>query len=536
MIMHGKFLLIVCIVLAGPCSLSGQVHPWVADQGDGTYKNPVLHSDFSDPDVIRVGDDYYMTASSFNCVPGLPILHSRDLVNWTIISYAVPRQYPDSVFSKPQHGNGIWAPSFRFHDGKYWIFYGDPDFGIYMTQANNPRGPWTKPHLVQAGKGWIDPSPLWDDDGRAYLVHAWAGSRASIKSVLIVHEMSPDGKELLDNGVLVFDGHDGNGTVEGPKFYKRDGYYYVLAPAGGVSTGWQLALRSKSIYGPYEVKRVMHQGNTDINGPHQGGWVETQTGEHWFVHFQDMEAYGRVVHLNPVTMEDGWPMMGVDINDDGVGEPVRTFQKPDVGSSYPIKTPQASDEFNDPEWGLQWQWHANPHPKWGFPSTLGFLRLNCIQVPENSTSLWQVPNLLLQKIPAEQMSATTKVKFKPSMNGDRFGLVVMGDDYAHISFAYQDSTLFLQQVSCKGARLGGKEQVHEQLEIESGEFYLRVTIRSGAMCEFYYSLDGEDFNPLGITFQAVPGRWIGAKVGFFCTSTQRINDSGYADIDWFRVE
>ncbi len=260
---------------------------WVSDNGDDTYTNPIIHADYSDPDVCRVGEDYYMTASSFNCVPGLPLLHSKDLVNWELIGYALKEQLPADHFSIPHHGNGVWAPSIRHHNGEFYIFYGDPDFGIYMLKAKDINGPWSTPHLVKEGTGLIDPCPLWDDDGKAYLAHAFAGSRAGLKSVLVVHEMSEDAESLTGNAVMVFDGHNDHPTVEGAKFYKQDGYYYIFAPAGGVSTGWQLAMRSKNVFGPYEPKVVLEQGSTPINGPHQGAWVDTETGEHWFIHFQD---------------------------------------------------------------------------------------------------------------------------------------------------------------------------------------------------------------------------------------------------------
>jgi len=529
-------LLLWCSVLLGQNSSTNPVSEvWVPDLGNGRYKNPVIYADYSDPDVIRVRDDYYMTASSFNCAPGLPILHSRDLVNWEIIAYAFDRQIPEEVFSLPQHGNGVWAPAIRYHNGKFYIYYGDPDFGIYMTQTDDPGGPWTTPHLVVAGKGWIDPCPLWDDDGRAYLVHAWAGSRAGIKSVLVVHEMSPDGKTLLNDGVMVFDGHEEHPTVEGPKLYKRDGYYYILAPAGGVSTGWQLALRSRNIYGPYESRVAMHQGITDINGPHQGGWVETQTGQHWFLHFQDQGAYGRVVHLNPLEMVDGWPMIGKDIDHDGIGEPVTSYNKPDVGGDYPISTPQASDEFNEPRIGLQWQWQANPDVRWGYPTGYGVFRLNAVHIPDDYQTLWQVPNLFLQKISSNRMVATALLDFHPAMNGDQAGLVIMGEDYSYIALKENGSSHYLEQWTCKNARSGGREELQKSSVVNTNKIYLRVTIEEGAECTFSYSFDGIEFQNLGTTFTARPGRWIGAKVGLFCISKQETNDSGYVDVDWFRV-
>ena len=333
---------------------------WVADKGDGTYQNPILHADYSDPDAIRVGDDFYMTASSFNQVPGLPVLQSKDLVNWTLVGNVFAKQPPFDRFKTVQHGGGVWAPSIRFHKGEFYIYYPDPDEGIYLVKAKKITGPWSEPVLVKKAKGWIDPCPLWDEDGKAYLVSALAASRAGMKSSLIISRMSADGTALLDDGVLVFDGHANHPIVEGPKMYKRNGFYYILAPAGSVSKGWQLALRSKNIYGPYEAKIVLEQGSTNINGPHQGALVDTKSGESWFIHFQDKDCYGRIVHLQPVKWVNDWPMMGVDADGNGIGEPVLSYKKPNVGKNQPIVTPPESDEFNDNRLSLQWQWAANP--------------------------------------------------------------------------------------------------------------------------------------------------------------------------------
>ena len=211
----------------------------------GPTKNPVLYADYSDPDVCRVGDDYYLTSSSFNCLPGLQILHSKDLVNWTIIGAAVPYALPPVTDVRPEHGNRVWAPSIRHHNGEFYIFWGDPDQGAFMVKAKDPKGPWSEPVLVKAGKGIIDTTPLWDDDGRVYLVHAYAGSRAGLKSVITICELSADASKAITQSRIIFDGHEAHQTCEGPKFYKRNGYYYIFHPAGGVPTGWQVVLRSK---------------------------------------------------------------------------------------------------------------------------------------------------------------------------------------------------------------------------------------------------------------------------------------------------
>jgi beta-xylosidase len=509
---------------------------WVADNGDGTYKNPILYADYSDPDVIRWGGDFYMVTSSFQCAPGLPILHSRDLVNWSLIGHAFEKQVPVDAYNAPRPGCGAWAPAIRRHDGEFFIYYPDPDYGIYLVKAKNPAGPWSDPVLIKKVRGWIDPCPLWDDDG-AYLVHAMAGSRSGIKSILAVSRMSPDGSRVLDDGVIVFDGHANHPTVEGPKFYKRNGYYYIFAPAGGVPTGWQLVLRSRKVYGPYEERIVLSQGRTEINGPHQGAWIDTPKGEDWFIHFQDKGAYGRIVHLQPMRWKDDWPVMGVDEDGDGRGEPVLQHKKPDVGAVYPKSTPPESDEFNADAPGLQWQWQANSQTNWMFPSpAYGMIRLFNLPLPEGTKNLFDVPNLLLQKFPAPVFTATAKVVFTPRAEGERTGLVVLGLDYATLSVIQKPGGLFVVPTVCRDADRQGPETEGAPQPVKSGPLYLRVTVSEHAQCRFSFSEDGNRFTPIGEAFPAREGKWIGAKVGIFAVRTGTANESGYADFDWFRIE
>lgn len=514
---------------------------WVADNGDGTYKNPVLYADYSDPDAIRVGEDYYLVASSFDGIPGLPILHSKDMVNWTIITHALKRQPPYDHFAKTQHGNGVWAPAIRYNKGAFYIYYPDPDFGIYVVKAKSIKGPWTDPILVEAGKGIIDPCPFWDEDGKVYLAHGYAGSRAGIKSLLVIKEMDATGTKTTTAGILVYDGHEKDATVEGPKVYKRNGYYYLMAPAGGVATGWQLALRSKNIYGPYERKVVMDQGASPINGPHQGAWVTTPTGEDWFLHFQDKEAYGRVVHLQPMKWVNNWPVIGVDKDGDGKGEPVLTYKKPNVGKQYPIATPAESDEFNSNTLGLQWQWQANPKATWSFMNpSKGVLRLYSDKVPDSAKNLWDVPNVLLQKFPAEEFTVTTKLAFTPNpkLENEKAGLVVMGQSYATLALKSKKDGIYLIYGVCKDAYKGVTENEKTITKIgdSTATIYLRVKVTAGAKCRFAYSNDGQQFTDVGETFRAEVGRWIGAKLGLYSTRATQINDAGFADVDWFRVE
>jgi len=515
---------------------------WVPDLGNGTYKNPVLYADYSDPDAVRVGSDFYLTSSSFNAVPGLQILHSKDLVNWSVIGAVFQAQPPLARYREPQHGNGVWAPAIRYHNKEFYIYYPDPDLGIFVTKAKNPAGPWSVPVCVKEAKGWIDPCPLWDTDGKAYLVHGFAGSRAGIKTILAISLMSPDGQRLIGPDALVFDGHQGHPTLEGPKFYKRNGYYYIFAPAGGVPIGWQLVLRSKIVYGPYEERIVLDQGKTTINGPHQGAWVDTDAGEDWFLHFQDQGPYGRVVLLEPMAWKNDWPVIGEDTDGDGKGQPVLTYRKPRIkGKAQPLATPPTSDEFSSNTLGLQWQWHANPQDYWAYLNgPQGYLRLYSVPQPEGAKNLWQVPNLLLQKLPADVFTATTKLTFTPRVEGEKVGLLIMGLDYAYLSIASMGGKLQFSQSTCLNADKLTGETNTPAVEVPAARagqpLYLRVTVRAGAKCQFSYSLDGQTFQPLGAEFQAREGKWIGAKVGLFSTRTAKFNDAGNADFDWFRIE
>ena len=559
-------LTLVCVPLLGLAQYKSQV--WCPDRsaegclqgknGDGTYTNPVINADYSDPDVCvgASGEDYYMTASSFQCVPGLPILHSKDLVNWEIINYALGNLYEGDEallqhFSTPQHGAGVWAPSIRFHDGWYYIYWGDPDFGVYMVKTQDPAGKWEAPVCVIKGQGYIDTCPLWDEDGRCYLVNGWANSRAKFASVLTVRELSADGTKAIGEPVIVFDGNGTeNRTCEGPKFYQRDGWYWIMCPAGGVPTGFQLAMRSKSPYGPYEHKIVLAQGKTKINGPHQGGWIHTKYGEDWFLHFQDKEAYGRVVHLNPVDWSTGWPIMGKK------GEPVSTYRKPKSASSV-IVNPVESDEFNAPTLGKQWQWQANYDEKFGTATAFGTYRLYTYKLSEGWKNLWQVPNMLLQKTPADEFTVTTKIRMTSKSDGQMGGLIMMGLDYSALVVKRVGKSFQLLQLTCKDADKGNaqtekliatlKPTAEDKIDYKPGiheDIYLRLTVSNDAagvahggkpMVRFAWSLDGKKFQTCGDDFTMRQGKWIGAKFGFVSVETDPKCDRGWLDADWIRI-
>lgn len=521
---------------------------WVPDLGNGYYKNPIINADYSDPDVIAVGDDYWMTASSFCNMPGLPILHSNDLVNWEIVNHAVKRLEPAEYFNSARHGDGVWAPAIRYHEGTYYIYWGDPDFGIFMVKTQDPLGEWDAPVLVAETKGIIDTCPFWDEDGKAYLVNGWAKSRGDLNSLLTLTPMSPDGTRLIGETVAVYDGiPDGNHTIEGPKMYKRNGYYYILAPAGGVGAGWQVALRSKNPYGPYEAKIVQAQGSTDINGPHQGAWVTTPEGEDWFIHFQDKGTIGRVTHLNPVHWVEDWPVIGVDNDGDGCGEPVKKYRKPKTSRKVAISTPADSDDFNSPTLGRQWQWFANYQLPFGFPTPDGYFRLYGHTLSPDFVNMREVPNILTQKFPNDTFTATAKVTVSATEDGQQSGLIVMGRDYARLAVEKAGNDFIIKLIECKSSDKNKPETSEtiatlpaSRINGEGGratqdiDLWLRVKVGKDYKCTFSYSTDGKKYTECGKPFTARQGHWIGATVGFFSVQPAGKN-RGWIDIDDFRI-
>lgn len=526
-----------------PAATTGEPPPpWMPDLGDGTYRNPILHADYSDPDVVRVGDDFWMTASNFSHVPGLPILHSRDLVNWSLVNHALPRLVPEDHFARPRHGAGVWAPAIRHHDGRFWIYYPDPDFGIYVVTADDPRDRWSEPHLVLGGKGLIDPCPLWDDDGRCHLAYAWAHSRSGRNNVITLQELTPDGRAPAGEARDIIDGETLPGwhTLEGPKVHKRDGWYWIFAPAGGVGTGFQAVFRSRRIEGPYEARIVLAQGATPVNGPHQGAWVDTPAGEHWFLHFQEMPAYGRVVHLQPMRWrEDGWPEIGAAIDGNGCGQPVPRHAKPRL-PSRPATAPAVSDDFSSPYLEYGWQWQANPRDGWARPDPAArSLHLRCVPL-ERPDSHWTAGHLLMRKFPAPRFSAEVALRLAARHDGERAGLIVFGCDYAWLGLRRVAGRLQTVLIVNIRAHEGGVERVLAMPDRPAAlspeaPIHLRVQVAEGAVCTFSLSWDGTIYMPAGPAFQARSSRWVGAKVGLFASTTNRGVAPGNATFHDFSV-
>lgn len=509
-----------------------------------SYVNPIIHADYSDPDAVASpdGKTFYMTASSFQSTPGLPILKSTDLVNWAIVNYALPDVPPvDFYAAAPQHGKGVWAPCIRYHDGNYFIFWGDPDFGIYMVKTTDPEGEWSDPVLVKSGKGLIDPTPLWDNDGKAYLANAWAASRTGFNSVITLSEMKPDGTAVIGNPRIIYDGNDGvNHTVEGPKLYRRGDYYYIFAPAGGVETGWQLVMRSKTINGPYESKIVMAQGKSDINGPHQGAWVTNEAGEDWFIHFLDKGAYGRIIHLNPMVWRNDWPVIGNDTDGDGCGDAVRKWKKPTSSQTAVAALPLAHS--TNPE--ALYQWHANYNDMFGFSMPEALKRLYGHKMERDTINLWDVPNLWLQKFPAEEFTVTAAVRIsaKSTSEGVSSGIVVMGRDYARLGLTKKGDDFIITFAENYGADQNGTEKVRDIATIKPTRVYsaglypnlecdiwLRLSVTKGGKCIMSYSLDGKKYTRAG-QFTARVGKWIGAKTGFYSITPTGVSERGWIDI------
>ena len=469
------------------------------DQGDGTYRNPVLNADFSDPDVIRVGSKYYMVASDFHFL-GMQVLESDDMVNWQYISQ-IYRCFDEPGWNENAHyAGGSWAPAIRYHDGLFYVYFCTPDEGLYMSTAKDPHGPWAPLHLVKRVEKWEDPCPFWDEDGQVYLGRSRHGA-----GPIIVHRMSPDGKTLLDEGVTVYEGP----VAEGTKFMKRNGFYYLIIPEGGVGQGWQTVLRSRSIYGPYQRKVVLEQGSTKINGPHQGALLDAPDGSWWFYHFQETPVLGRVVHLQPARWQDDWPLMGVDLDGNGIGEPVVSWKKPiSSNDSQPLRT---DDDFSGPL-GLQWQWNHNPvDTHWNLSARQGWLTLQALP----AVDLKACRNMLTQKVVGWQSESTTMVE----SSGDNFaGLFCSGKEFRGIGL-------------CKDGiyvEAGGQRQL-----VQKGQF-AQVWFRVTNDCQqnrhqFAYSIDGEHFISAGKAFPMRGGYWKGIRTGLFC-----YGNDGKAQFDYFQ--
>ncbi len=502
----------------------GQRASGQGDLGNGKYSNPVLFSDYSDPDVIRVGNSYYLVASSFHFMPGVPVLRSEDMVNWRIVSHVFPHFDFSPIYSMKDgvaYAKGAWAPSIRYHAGRFYVYFPTPTEGIFMSSAPSAEGPWEPLTQVIAQAGLEDPCPLWDDDGKAYLVHSKTGA-----GPLILHAMSPDGKHVLDEGKVIVNDPKNLPTLEGPKLYKRNGWYYIFAPFGGVGTGAQTVLRAKNIYGPYEQRAVLAQGSTTVNGPHQGGYIETPGGQGWFMHFSQRGGYGRIAYLEPVKWHDDWPVIGKPVPGETYGEPVSVWPKPNVGRSYPAHLPQTSDEFTSTTLGLQWEWNHNPDDSlWSLKERKGFLRLHAGAAPD----LIHARNTLTQQMQSDTLTLTTRLDLSHMADGQRAGLAMFGVRGSWIGVEQADGKRILLMTDTSGEHAISADVKNDV------QFRMRV---ANEHVRFAYSVDGgKIFTDVGGSNQFFFSWWKAARPAIFTYMKPDFAEhAGALDVDWVRVE
>lgn len=508
-----RYLLIFLYIIGNVFVLLAQGLPgkW-GDQGNGTYINPILNADYSDPDVIRVGDKYYMVASDFHFL-GMQVLESSDMVNWKLVSQIYHRFDFPGWDNNRQYAGGSWAPSIRYHDNKFWVFFCTPREGLFMSNSTSPAGPWSSLHLVKNVEKWEDPCPFWDDDGQAYLGRSRHGA-----GPIIIHRMSADGMHLLDEGTTVYTGP----VAEGTKIFKRNGYYYISIPEGGVGTGWQTVLRSRDIYGPYEKKIVLEQGSTPINGPHQGAIVDTPDGRWAFFHFQHHSALGRVVHLQPMYWKDDWPVIGMDLDGNGIGEPVYVWPKPIESDS--LFAPQTDDDFSTPELSLQWQFNHNPADgAWSLSEHPGSLTLKALESP----TFRLARNTLTQKIMGYVSEATVAMDFSEMAEGQRCGLACMGKENRMLGIKMENG--------CKYLYLSDDTTEISTVFPEENRIYLRVSIdMKNRQFRYSYSTDNLHFTPYGTPFFIPFGFWKGARIALYCYNREQ--EAGAASFQWFRYK
>lgn len=476
------------------------------------YKNPIIHLDFSDPDVIRVNDEFYLIASSFNQVPGIPILHSKNLVEWEYLGYALNKL--PSKFGEVKHGEGVWAPSIRYHNNLFYIVFPMPDEGIFEIHSKNILGPWSAPNLLIEGKGYEDPCPIWINE-KAYLVFSFVKSRIGFNSLLALIEVSPDLSKTIGQYQIIYDGHNNNPTIEGPKFYKRNDYFYILAPAGSVKSGWQVALRSKNIFGPYESKIILYQGDTLINGPHQGALIDLNIDDEYvFIHFQDKRSYGRILHLEPVRWINDWPIIG-NINDELLpGTPVSNGEcQINLKTNYKI---QISDDFKGEKLSFMWQKPTNIDDFYYFNKGLFFKLKNTLF--NNEINL--LPYMFLTKIAGLNFDIETEINLENIHNYNHFGFIVFGITYKCIEFCKENNKIYCRLIA---GELGKKDKTIKETKLDSKIIKINGKFRNKKIYDLVYSLKINDKMFIKNSY-AKEGKWIGTKLGFYGYSLKEVGE------------
>ena len=527
------------LLLAVTTNAQNAVTTWTADNGNGTYTNPLFYDEFSDPDIIRVNDDYYLTGTTMHSMPGLPILHSKDLVNWKMIGYVFDRLDLGPEFrleeNKSIYGQGIWAPSFRYHKGTYYIISNVNKKGTQLYTATNPAGPWTH---RQINAKLYDASLLFDDDGKIYAVTGY-------KSIKLM-ELNKDLSDVIpgtEREIIP----ENAGMGEGLHIYKIKDVYYILS-AWYDGEMRMPAARAKNIAGPYEVNLAisrdedfgLHQGyrvsnpnNTtlEISPPnykpngrmslHQGGIVETQSGEWWGFSMMDNNAVGRTTSLSPITWKDGWPYFGLPKN---LTRTPRTWVKPNTGFIDSLHAPfKRSDDFSSENLNPIWQWsHVPDNSKWTLKERAGFLRL--YSLPSND--FWQAKNSLTQRSIGPRSTPTVTLESSGLKLGDVAGLSVFGKPYAWLGVERNENGLAIAYYDMTAEKT-------VRIPATASRYWLR------AECDFLtekarfsYSLDGKNFQSIGEEFTMVfnLATFQGMRYALF-NYNRSGKAGGYADFD-----
>jgi beta-xylosidase len=496
--------------------------PHWGDAGDGTYNNPVLPSDYSDIDCIRVDSDYYAISSTFQFSPGVVILHSKDLVNWEILGHVVTdltQIGPELNWSRMnRYGKGVWAGSIRFHDHKFWVYFGTPDEGYFMSTAANPVGPWAPLHTVLSGPGWDDCCPFWDDDGQGYLV----GS--SFRGGYQIHlwKLTPDGRDIVADSDHVI--HQSRGS-EANKLYKINGYYYHLYSDVKAEGRTVMMERSKNIFGPYAESHQLNHAEKQVKEPNQGGLVQTEKGDwYWFTHHGTGDWAGRIDSLLPVTWVDGWPIIGT-VGLDGIGTMAWSGKKPVDGT--PILTPQSSDDFDETNLPPQWEWNYQPRAdKWSLMENPGWLRLHAFR-PLQPDTLLKAGNTLTQRVfETASNEVTIKLDLSGMVDGQKAGLCHFSKNYSYLGVT-QDSTTRTLEYNNNGHFTAGPTLMGKTL-------WLKSTWGADGQSQYSYSEDGKTFTNFGAPYQLAWGNYRGDRIGIFCFNNK--TDDGYVDVDFLHYD
>jgi len=539
---------LLCVVA---CPHSAIAQTWTADNGNGTYSNPLFYDEFADPDIIRIGPDFYLLGSSMHAMPGLAVLHSRDLVNWEFESYALDKLDLGPEFrledGKDVYGQGIWAPSFRYHDGTFYIFANVNHKTTQMFQAKSPRGPWTH---TQMKKSFHDLSVFFDDDGKVYVV--WDYSDVHIA------ELNADLTDVVPGTERLLISHEA-GMGEGHHLYKIKGRYYLIdAWYDGVMR--LPVARAGKLTGPWEVNRNISVGEQfgqvlgwrlstfrpplttkppyEISPPdatasaigrmaiHQGGIIDTPTGEWWGLSMGEENAVGRVATLSPVTWVDGWPYFGLPGN---LGRSPRIWVKPNTGA---VEKPHApymrSDDFSKPQLQPVWQWnHVPVDGRWSLTERPGFLRLYALA----ATSLWDARNTLTQRAIGPRSTPTVIVETAGLKPGDVAGFALLIQPDAWIGVERTGVGLTLVQHD-------GQTMQDKSLPIAASRIWFRADCDYFTqLARFSYSADGETFHSVGEPFRMVTIGVTFQGVRYALFSFHRgVGEAGFADFDSIEIK